>query len=177
MPLPALLVPALERQLTRERDRHHGDMKRGVRIAGLPDALAVKPPNVALAWPWRFLFRSTRVRREPDGSLWRFHTHPSRVQRAVADAARVAGLSKRVNCHALRHTFATHLLDAGTHIRTIQTVLGHEDLNTTMIYTHVRKRGAMGVRSPLAMLCGSRRAMAQTGAARSGSARIPDGRI
>lgn len=148
VPLPAIAVPALKENLAKVRDGHYWDAKRNVRVTGIPDAMAVKAPNVWHAWSWRYLFPARRTYRDPRGVVWRHHLHQATVQRAVTMAATQAGVAKRVTCHTLRHTFATHLLESGTDIRTIQSLLGHKDLNTTMIYTHVRNRGAMGVRSP-----------------------------
>lgn len=121
--------------------------------AVLPFAIGRKYPNAATEWAWQFAFPARRICRDPRfGPPSRFHVHESVVQKAVAQAARAAGLTKRVGPHTLRHCFATHLLEAGYDIRTVQELLGHRDVRTTMTYLHVMQRGALGVRSPLDQL-------------------------
>ena len=116
----------------------------------LPDAPSRKFPAAARELAWQWIFPATRTYRTADGGeRRRHHLHESVLQRAVKDAASRAGLEKRATCHALRHSFATHLLESGYDIRTIQELLGHRDVSTTMIYTHVLNRGGRGVRSPL----------------------------
>lgn len=147
--LPARLIPALRAQIARVETQHRRDLARGHGAVSLPDALARKMPQAATALPWQWLFPAAReyVERE-SGIVRRHHVDPSVVQRAVPVAARAAGVVGRVSCHTFRHSFATHLIEAGYDIRTVQELLGHRDVSTTMVYTHVLNRGGLGVRSP-----------------------------
>jgi site-specific recombinase XerD len=125
-------------------------LARGLGRVDTPTALAVKFPNADHELAWQFVFASTRMSRCPRSGAWgRHHIHESAVQRAVTTAARSLNWTKRVTCHALRHSFATHLLEMGQDIRTVQELLGHNDVRTTMVYTHVMEKAAARVRSPL----------------------------
>lgn len=148
--LPKRLIEPLRQHLTSVRDRHAADLLEGAGYVQLPDSIATKYPNASREWIWQWVFPAARrYRHEPSGEQRRHHVHETALQRAVRVAALTAGLSKPVSCHTLRHSFATHLLEAGYDIRTIQKLLGHHDVRTTMIYTHVVSRGPLGVKSPL----------------------------
>ncbi len=148
--LPESLAEPLRAQLDRVRALHRRDFAAGRGHVMLPDAMARKVPSAVRDVRWQWVFPATRFYRDPATGAWvRHHLHQTVIQRAVADAARAAGLSKRVGCHTFRHSFATHLLEAGYDIRTVQELLGHRDVKTTMIYTHVLNKGGRGVRSPL----------------------------
>jgi len=149
VPLPASARDALLQHLARVHQMFDADRRAGVGGVVLPHGLARKYPNAPTEWAWQFVFPAGRVCRAPRfGGPTRYHLHESAVQRAVTAAVRASGLGKKVSCHTFRHSFATHLLEDGYDIRTVQELLGHRDVSTTMIYTHVLSRGALGVRSP-----------------------------
>jgi integron integrase len=152
--VPETAVGALKRWLGKGEMTFRRDQKAGVRCTGITPGLLRKYPNAETTWAWQYVFPATRRFVDADGSLRRHHLHETLVQRAVKRAAEAAGLTKRVTCHSFRHSFATHLLESGADIRTVQELLGHSDVRTTMIYTHVLNRGPLGVRSPADALDG-----------------------
>lgn len=148
--LAASLVPALRKLLERRQRWHHTDLATGHADVELPHALSVKYPRAAQSWGWQFVFATEDYVTCPrTGAIRRHHLHPSGVQKAMKRAVEAAGITKPATPHTLRHCFATHLLQAGKDIRTIQELLGHADVSTTMIYTHVAGLGASGTCSPL----------------------------
>ena len=148
--LPENLVQPLQEHLGRVRALHRRDLDEGYGEVSLPHALARKYPRAPREWGWQFVFPSAHRSVDPQtGVIRRHHVHPDTLSRIVKRAARRASIVKPVSCHALRHSFATHLLERGHDIRTVQELLGHADVSTTMIYTHVTNKGARGVKSPL----------------------------
>ncbi len=147
--LPKSLRLTLQEHLARVKAVHGHDLAAGWGRVQLPTALSRKFPNAAVEWRWQWAFpQEGRWRNSETGEQGRHHVDPSLVQRAIKDAVLRAGLTKRATCHTFRHSFATHLIEAGYDVRTVQELLGHSDVTTTMIYTHVLNRGPASVRSP-----------------------------
>ena len=151
--LPEHLKPLLQSHLKHVKIIHEQDLKKGLGEVYLPHALDRKYRSAAREWIWQYVFPSEKISKDPrSNKMRRHHIHESSLQRSVRQAVRKVDLQKPASPHTFRHSFATHLLEAGYDIRTVQELLGHKDVTTTMIYTHVLQKGGMGVKSPLDML-------------------------